>query len=476
MSTTSPHKTSILLLLCVAQLMISIDFSIVNVALPVIQADLAMSDTALQWVITGFAVCFGGLLMLGGRAGDLYGRRRCFVIGLWLFAASCLAAGLAQSGAMLLAARAVQGVAGALVAPAALSLLTTSFPEGRERTRALGVYGAVLSGGFVIGVLLGGLLTGAAGWRWVMFVNVPATVLAAVAAPLLLSESRAPAPASRKLDVPGALTISLGVAALIFAISSGPVAGWLSPQTLAGLGAAAALLASFAAVERRSLAPLVPLRVLTRRPVLAANAVGLTTFAACGGAVFALALYMHDVLGYTPLQSGLAFCSLGLAAVLGGLRADSIAGRTGPRTALLTGLAIQLVATLALVGLPEAGLPLLLLAATAAIGFGHVLAIVSFTAIATTGVPDGEQGVAGGLVNTTLQVGAAVGVSIYGAVVVAASGEGGPLVLLGFQHSFLVGTAIVAIGMAVAWLGLAPERRPADTRGDVRSALDAMQS
>jgi EmrB/QacA subfamily drug resistance transporter len=458
MNTTARRKGLVLLLLSIAQLIISIDFSIVNVALPAIQADLAMSDTALQWVITGFAVCFGGLLMLGGRAADMFGRRRVLVAGLWLFAASCAIAGLAQSGTMLLASRAVQGVAGALVAPAALSLLMSHFPAGRERTHALGVYGAVLSGGFVIGVLLGGLLTGAAGWRWVMFINVPATVLAALAAPHLLDESRAGA-VRRGLDLPGALTVSLGIAALVFAISSGQIAGWGSPQTLGAVIAALALLVAFVAVERRAAAPLVPLQVLGRRSVLAANAVGVTTYAACGGAVFVLALYMHDVLGYTPLQSGLAFCSLGLAAIAAGLRAEVIAARSGPRAALLGGLALQLVATLALIGLPDSGAPVLLLATTAVIGFGHVLAVVAFTTIATAEVPAGEQGLAGGIVNTTLQIGAALGVSVYGAVVVGASSGGEGPTLTGFQLSFLVGAAIVLVGIGVAWLGLAPERQ-----------------
>jgi EmrB/QacA subfamily drug resistance transporter len=444
------NRRSVLLLLCMAQLMIAIDFSVVNVALPSIQADLGLSDTGVQWVITGFAVCFGGLLMLGGRAGDLFGRRRVFLGGLWLFAASCVLAGVAQSAAMLLIGRALQGVAGALVAPNALALLTTSFTEGRERNRALGIYGAVLSAGFVIGVLVGGLLTGSAGWRWVMFVNVPPTVLAAVAGPMLLTESRRDTRHVR-LDLPGALTISIAVASLVFAFSSAGSAGWLSAGTL-GFGAASAvLLLLFVAVERRSAAPLIPLDVLGKRSVLASNAVGITTFAACGGAVFALALYMHDVLGYTPMQSGLAFCILGLAAIVAGLRAEAIAERLGARAALTMALALQALSTLALIGLPAHGAPLLLLGATAVIGFGHVLAVVSFTAIATSGASAEEQGVVGGFVNTTLQVGAAFGVSLYGAI--ALGSDTGPT-LERFHWSFVAGAAIVVVGIAITTLGL----------------------
>jgi MFS family permease len=432
---TSRRSSAILLLLCVAQFMIALDFSIMNVALPAIQADLDMSDGALSWVLTAFALAFGGLLMLGGRAADLFGRRRMLVIGLWLFAASCLVAGLAESGAMLLASRAVQGAAGALVAPAALSLLTATFPEGPERTRALGVYGAVLSGGFVTGVLVGGLLTAAAGWRWLMLLNVPVTVAAALATPALLRETRS-ARMARTLDLPGAATVSLGVGTLIYAISSAAA----SALTLALLVASVALLTLFVVIERRAHAPLVPLDVLGRRAVLAPNLVGITSYAACGGATFALTLYMQSVLGYSPLQTGLAFCSLGLAAVVAGLRAESIAARLGTRATLIGGLCLQAVSTVALVGLPAAGPPVLLLVATAFVGFGHMLAVVAFTALATTGVTDEQQGIVGGLVSTSLQLGAALGVALYGSVTLAS----------GFDLAFVAGTALLVAGIAVA--------------------------
>jgi EmrB/QacA subfamily drug resistance transporter len=463
MSTQRSQSSLVLLLLCVAQFIVAVDFSIVNVALPSIQADLGLGDEALQWVITAFALTFGGLLMLGGRAADLYGRRRMFAAGLWLFAASCLTAGLAQSGAMLLVSRAVQGMAGALIAPAALSLLTTMFREGPERTRALGVYGAVLSGGFVAGMILGGLLTSAAGWRWVMLVNVPVAVLAALAAPVLLQESRA-AVQVRRLDLPGALTVSLGIAALVYAISSAEGAGWLSASTVGVLLASVTLLVLFVVVERRAAQPLVPMEVLGRRSVLAPSVVGVTTFAACGGATFILTLYMQGVLGYTPLETGLAFCSLGLASMTAGIVAESVARRVGERSALVGALAVQAAGTVALIGLPSGGVPVLLLAATAIVGFGHVLAVVSFTTLATAGVPAAQQGVVGGLVSTALQIGAALGVAIFGAVAVArtAAVDPGPdpsssALLLGYTWAFAAGVALLAAGALLALRAVAPE-------------------
>jgi EmrB/QacA subfamily drug resistance transporter len=462
---TTEHPMAVMLVLCVAQLVIAIDFSIVNVALPSIQSDLGLSDTGVQWVMTAFAVCFGGLLMLGGRTGDLFGRRRVFILGLWLFAASCVTAGLAESEATLLASRALQGVAGAFVAPSALALLTSSFAEGPERARALGLYGAVLSGGFVIGVLLGGLLTGAGGWRLVMFVNVAPALAAAVLARSILAESRA-AGSRRGIDLPGAVAVSLCVASLVYAISAAPDAGWLSGQTLGMLAVSVAFLGGFLLIERRSAAPLVPLRTLRRRSVLGSNAVGLATFAACGGAVFALALYMHELLGYSPMQSGLAFCSLGLAAIAAGMFAEPVTGRIGSRAALLTGLSVQAAGTLALVALPlESGLPWLLLGATAAIGAGHVLAVVCFTTIATSGIPQDEQGVVGGLVNTTLQVGGAVGVAVYGAIVVAGSGAATPeptRALAAFHESFAVGSALLVLGIIAALVALRADRRTSE--------------
>jgi EmrB/QacA subfamily drug resistance transporter len=463
-------KKWILMLLCVAQFIVAIDFSIVNVALPSIQADLGLGDTALQWVITAFALAFGGLLMLGGRVADLYGRRRMFVAGLWLFAASCLTAGLAQSGAVLLVSRAVQGMAGALIAPAALSLLTTTFREGPERTRALGVYGAVLSGGFVTGMILGGLLTGAAGWRWVMLINVPVAVAAALAGPFLLRESRASV-VVRRLDLPGAVTVSLGIAALVYAISSAGEAGWLSARTVGVLLASAVLLVGFVALERQAAAPLIPADLLGRRSVLAPSAVGVTSFAACGGATFILTLYMQGVLGYTPLETGLAFCSLGLSAMAAGFVAESIAGRLGVRSSLIGALAVQAAGTIALVGLPTGGIPVLLLVATAFVGFGHVLAVVSFTALATADVPEAQQGVVGGLVSTALQVGAALGVSLLGAVALARTSalDSGldpseSALLLGYGWAFATAVVLLAAGAVIAARAVAPDTAPRPDR------------
>jgi EmrB/QacA subfamily drug resistance transporter len=457
-SSRTQGATAVLLLLSVAQFVIAIDFSIVNVALPSIEQDLGLDEVALQWVMTSFALAFGGLLMLGGRVADLYGRRRVFVIGLWLFAAACLTAGVADSATTLLASRAVQGMAGAFVAPASLSLLTTMFPEEPQRTRALGVYGAVLSSGFIAGMILGGVLTSMAGWRWVMFVNVPVALVAALAAPVLLPEGRATG-AVRHLDVPGAVTVSLGIAALVLAISSVESAGVLATTTLGALVASVVLLALFVAVERRTAVPLVPMEVLGRRSVLVPVLAGITSYAACGGAVFILTAYMQGVLGYSPLPTGLAFCSLGVAAVVAGLVAKPVAGRIGPRASLLLGLAVQAGGTVALTGLPLGGVPLLLLVATAFVGFGHVLTIVAFSTLATGAVTETEHGVIGGLVSTALQVGAALGIALLGAVSLARTSAlepgpdpSGPALLGGYAWAFTAAVALLAAGIALAVL------------------------
>lgn len=460
MSISSPTRraSTALLLLSVAQFVIAVDFSIVNVALPSIEQDLGLDEVTVQWVMTSFALAFGGLLMLGGRVADLHGRRRVFVIGLWLFAASCLTAGLADSAATLLASRAVQGMAGAFVAPAALSLLTTIFPEGPQRTRALGVYGAVLSGGFIAGMILGGVLTSLAGWRWVMFVNVPVAVVAAMAARTLLPEGRATG-AIRRLDVPGAVTVSLGIAALVFAISSVESAGVLATSTVGALAASVLLLALFVAVERRTAVPLVPMEILGRRSVLVPVLVGITSYAACGGAVFILTAYMQGVLGYSPLPTGLAFCSLGVAAVVAGLVAKPITERVGARASLILGLVVQTAGTVALPGLPLGGAPLLLLVATAFVGFGHVLAIVAFSTLATSAVAEAEQGVIGGLVSTAMQVGAALGIAVLGAVSLARTSAlepgpdpSGPAMLSGYAWAFTAAVALLAVGVTLAAL------------------------
>lgn len=467
-----------LLLLCSAQFVVVLDFSIVNVALPSIQADLGFAREELQWIITAFLLPFGGFLLLAGRAADLFGRRRLFLAGLGLFTLASLLGGLARSEAWLLAARAGQGLGAALVAPAALSLLTTSFSEGRERERALGVNGAVLSGGFVAGVILGGVLTGALSWRWTLFVNVPIGVAAILAAPALLEESRDRG-VSRRLDGAGALLGTASLIALIYGISTAERRGWLAGSTLVALGGGVALGLGFLFVESRAPAPLAPLEYLRRRGVLWGNAIGMVTFGGAVGTTFALTLYMQEVLGFAPLGTGLAFAALGVAAMIAGAVGPRIIARAGARTGLAGGLLIQAAGTAALVLISaERGLAVIL-PATAVLGFGHVLAVVSFTIVATSGLPSHAQGLAGGLVQTAQQVGAGLGLAALTAVAAARSdarsgdGTSAEALVAGAELGFV--TAAAALALA-AVLSLALLAGATDPPGRGRAERDAMPS
>ncbi|BAZ11812.1 hypothetical protein NIES4071_36380 [Calothrix sp. NIES-4071] len=300
-------------LLCAAQFMVVLDFSIVNVALPAMQRELGFSQQNLQWIVSAYALTFGGFLLLGGRAADLLGRRRVFIAGLGLFALASLVGGLAQFQWVLITARAFQGLGGAIVSPAALSILTTTFREGSERNRALGIWGAVAAGGFAAGVLLGGILTDGLSWRWVMFVNVPIGIATAALSPMFLSESREQV-VNRKIDFAGAVTVTVGLVLLVYALVQAPEAGWVATSTILSFVAAIALLCLFVLIESRSSSPLVPLGIFRHRTLTAANLVGALLSAAVASMVFILTLYMQQVLSYSALQTGLAFLPHALAA------------------------------------------------------------------------------------------------------------------------------------------------------------------
>jgi len=459
--TLSEHtrRNIILVLLCVSQFMVVLDFAIVNVALPSIQRDLGFSQEGLQWVLTACILPFGGFLLLGGRAADLYGRKKVLVVGLVLFAAASLVAGLAISPAMLLVARAAQGVASAMVAPAALSLLTTIFREGPERDRALGVYGAVLSFGFVAGVILGGLLT-AVDWRLTMFINVPVGVAAAVLILPLVAESRDPEE-ERKLDAPGAVLGTGAVFALIYGISEAEGAGWLSPTTIGSLVVAVALGTAFLAAERHSSAPLAPPEILGKKTVWGANLPGLVTFGAATGVTFILTLYMQQALGYGPLETGLAFALFGATAVLAGAIGPRVISRLGATATLVVGLLVQAASTLLLVLIsPTEGLAIVLIG-TGLIGVGHVTAVVAYMGIATSGLPDERQGLAGSLANVAQQVGSALGVAILAAVSAARAGAlratDTPFqdaLVSGSRHALAVGAALLVLAALLTLLVL----------------------
>lgn len=405
----------VLLLLCLAEFMIVVDFSITNVALPSIRESLGFSSNDLQWVVSAYALGFGGFLLLGGRISDLYGRRRMFIVGLVAFAVVSLVAGLAQDAIQLIVLRGLQGLTAAFVAPAALSLLTTSFPEGPERNRAIGVYGAVLSFGFVAGVFFGGLLTELLNWRWVFFVNVPIGIVAALCAPLLVQESR-DEQVGRKLDLPGAFTITASLISLVYGLSTAHTNGWSSPTTWGTLLLAVVLFAAFVLIEQRTDQPLVPLQAVMQRVLLGANLVNILIIGAFVGVTFMMTLHLQYVEGYTPLQTGLSFTVLGATAVAAGLLASRTSARFGMIPTLVGGLVLQFGGTLLIAVLPVRGALLYILVGSAIVGFGHVSAVVMVTISATAGVADEEQGLASGLLNTTQQIGAALGAAVFTAI------------------------------------------------------------
>ncbi|MEV0199046.1 MFS transporter [Nonomuraea sp. NPDC050691] len=440
----------ILLLLLGSQFMLAVDFSILNVALPVIGAGLGFALADLQWVATAFALTAAGFTLLAGRVADLFGRRRLFLAGMALLGLSSLAGGLASSPGMLLAARVAQGLATAVVTPAGLSLLTTSFPEGPLRSRALGLNGALMSAGFTSGAVLGGLLTDLLSWRWAFLVNVPVALAVLVAAPALLAESR---PERRPaMDVPGAVTVTTGLLALVFGLTRAGEHGFADPLALGSLAAAAALLVAFWFAERRAASPLVPPAVLARPSVRWGNLAGLVAFATETSLVFLLTLYLQKVLGYSALATGLAFGVLGLGTVAGGLAAPRVLARTGTRRALALGFGAQAVATasLALLGTGP-GWIWLLLAATFAGGVGNMLAIVAFMVTATSGLPDAEQGLATGIATMTQQVGITMGIPVMSAITTAAmgAGSGAAAVLHGLVAAILVNAALALAAVAI---------------------------
>ncbi len=334
--------------------MVILDVAIVNVALPSIKSDLGFSASGLQWVITAYAILFGGTLLLGGRLADLLGRRRMFVAGLALFAASSLLCGFAWSSGSLVAFRGLQGLGGALLAPAALSLLMTTFAEGRDRNVALGIYGAASGSGAAAGVLLGGVITSYLGWSWIFFVNVPVGLAAIALTPFLLRDSRAELP-HRHFDLAGAATVTGGLIVLVYGLTRATTDGWGSPVTLGLLAAAAALVAAFVAVESRSRSPLLPLRIFRLRTLSAANGAMAIVGAVAFSEFFVLTLYLQDVLHYSAVQSGVAFSAFALTVVLASNVAQAVVGRVGVRPTLMAGLALSTISVALLTQLPVDG-------------------------------------------------------------------------------------------------------------------------
>ncbi|SNS60490.1 MFS transporter [Actinomadura mexicana] len=386
----------VLLTLCGATFMTGLDYSVVTVALPEIGRDLGFASTgSLQWVATACLLPTASLLPLFGRVSDIVGRRRLFTLGVVLFGGLSLAAALATGPALLIAARAGQGASAAMITPTAIALLTAAFPDGPRRTRALGVNGAVLSLGFVLGTLGGGVITSGLNWRWTMLLLTAISVLVLLGTTTLPRDTGTRATA--RLDVPGAVLASIGLFALVYGISTGADAGWASPPTLGSFSLAALSLSAFLLVERRHPAPLIPLGLLNRPTVKWSGLVGFVTLGMCGGTTVLLSLYMQDVLGYSALATGAGFLAEGTAALIAGVLAARVIAVLGRTRTMSLGLAVQGVGTGAMVLLPvEGGLPLLL-ATSGAMGFGHVLTVVTFITTMTSGLRDDEQGIAGGL-------------------------------------------------------------------------------
>ncbi|MFJ6701154.1 MFS transporter, partial [Streptomyces sp. NPDC091272] len=445
----------VLVVLLVAQFMLAVDFSILNVALPVIGEGLGFSLSNLQWIATSFALCAAGFTLLFGRIADLFGRRRLFLIGLALLGVSSLVGGLATSPEMLLAARVAQGLATAAVTPAGLSLLTTSFPEGPLRDKALGLNGALMSAGFTTGAILGGILTDLLSWRWSFFINVPVALAVLIIAPAVIKESK---PVTRpKLDLPGAVAVTVGLLALVFGLTQAGEHGWGSPTALISLAAGVLLLIVFYAVEKHSASPLVPVSVLKRRTVAWGNVAGVIAFITETSLVFLMTLYLQEVLGYSALLAGLSFGVLGIGTVIGGTLAARVIGHIGTKSTLILGGLLQAAATFGLFFLgDDRAFIWLLLAATFAGGIGNMLVIVGFMVTATSGLPDHEQGMATGLATMTQQIGITMGTPIMSAIATGhMAGNTGPAAVLdGVSLAVLINTAIVLLGTATTALFL----------------------
>jgi EmrB/QacA subfamily drug resistance transporter len=482
------RRWSALALIVTAQFMVILDVAIVNVALPSIKSDLGFSQASLQWVVSAYAIFFGGALLLGGRLGDLLGRRRLFVAGLAVFAASSLLCGLAWSEASLITFRALQGLGGALLAPAALALLMTTFREGRDRNVALGIYGGAAGSGAAVGVLLGGVLTSYLSWPWIFFVNVPVALAAIALAPVLLRESRADQ-APRHFDVAGAVSITSGLMLLVYAMTRATTDGWGSSTTIGLLAGAFALVLAFVVIELRSQAPLLPLRIFRLRTLTAANATMLIVGAVTFSEFFLLTLYLQDVLHYSAIQTGVAFSGFAFTVVVASNLAQVVVSRVGVRATLTAGLLASAGSIAFLARLPLDGhyfwdlFPAFVLG-----GAGLGFSFVPVTIASLTGVDRSDAGVASGLVNTGRQIGGAIGLAAVSAIAATSTGNyadahrgiastSAAALDHGFQTALYVLTGLAVVGaiITIAWIRPQPASARAvrpDAGGDLDVLLD----
>ena len=457
--TAARRKWLALALLATTQFVIVLDAAIVNVAIPSIGQDLKFSEEDLTWIPNAYALTFGGFLLLGGRMADLLGRRRLFMGGLVLFSVASLLGGLAADETQLILARALQGLGAAMLAPSALSMVTNMFAEGSERNKALGVWGAVSGSGGAAGVLLGGVLTEYLGWEWVLWVNVPIGVVAAVLAPRLLVESRREERASSTFDALGAIAVTAGLSLLVFALVDTVNEGWESTQTVTLLAISLALIATFVAIELRSRDPLMPFGIFRLRTLTGANIVGLLVGAALFAMFFFLSRYMQQVLGYSALKAGLSYLPLAIAIIVSAGIAAQLVTKLGFKPVLVGGLVLVTIALVWFAQVPVRGSyvsdllgPMLV----AAVGLGF--AFVPVTVAALSGVSSDESGLASGLINTSQQVGGALGLGVLGTISASkttdllAAAQNAPAAVPhalteGFQLAFLTGAAFAVIGI-----------------------------
>jgi EmrB/QacA subfamily drug resistance transporter len=472
---TPRAKNLALLLLAMTQFVIVIDASIVNVALPSIGAHLHFARADLSWVVNAYTLTFGGFLLLGGRMADLLGRRRMFMLGLVLFSVASFAGGIAQSEGWLIAARAIQGLGAAIVSPAALSIITTTFAEGAERNRALGIWGAVAGAGGAAGVLLGGILTSGLSWRWVLFVNVPIGIAAALVAPRTLLESRAD-DGTTTFDIPGGVTVTAGLALLVYAVVDAVNAGWGSTATLLRLAGAAVLLVAFLVIERRQRQPLMPFSIFRLRTLRGANIVGLLIGMSLFSMFFFISLYLQDVLHDSPIQAGISYLPLSVGIILSAGVASQLVTRVGFKPPLIAGMLLVAAGLLWFSQVPAPGgsfaADVLGPSLLAAVGLG--LAFVPVTIAAVAGTAPQEAGLASGLINTSQQVGGALGLAILATVANSRTqslfhaGVHSTTVALtkGFDRAFLVGAGFAVVGAILAALLISSR----DSRDHAREA------
>ncbi len=463
--TRSRNPWLVLVIACMAQFMVVLDATVVNIALPSVQRGLHFSAADLQWVVNGYTLIFGGFLLLGGRAADLIGRKRLFVAGVVLFSAASLLNGFAQSSAMLIVGRGLQGLGGALVSPAALSIVSTTFTDGEQRTKALGVWSAIAAGGAAVGLLVGGVLTDVASWRWVFFVNVPVGIASVALALRYVAESRVEV-SHRSFDIAGAVAVTGGLVVLVYAIVKAQAFGWGSARTL-GLGAVAiVLLAAFVAIERRSRAPLMRLGIFRIRSLAVADTVLLLVASGMFGMFFFASLYVQEILGYSPLRAGLAFLPVTAGIMVGAGLAQQLIRRLGLRNVSMLGIALASAGMLVLTQLPVHGsyagdlLPGLL-----PMSLGMGLTFVPITLMGTSGVTSDDNGLASGLFNTAQQVGGSLGLAILSTLAASQTSSllhahsAGPLAarVSGYHVAFLAAAIMLAIGVVL--LAFALRRR-----------------